>query len=267
MIAATISGRQDEAEFTSAIQNAQAQIQQIVDQVGSGYYANNANFTCTNSGGSLSFSNGTNTLGTNQGCVFLGKLIQFQVHPYASDQPELDQIYAVAGAQCDSQSAFGASCGGVDKPFQNVSPTVVGLGGGSYGNNDNNLTPYSTAINLQYGLNTAWVHANGSDIGAVAILMEPGGINSNNTGYNSGKQQVDVIPIAGTLPNQAMHVVAAAANGVMGNASLALGSANPQAGVQVCLASGSTNQSGLITIGAVGTQLQVSLQIRDGLTC
>ena len=42
---------------------------------------------------------------------------------------------------------------------------------------------------------------------------------------------------------------------------------NPSSGVSICFASGTTNQSGLITIGGNGRQLSVKLSIMGDSTC
>ena len=81
-----LSGDQDRTEFTQSIQAVQSQIQQVINEVESGSYANTNNFTCsgTASGPSLTTS-GTDAQGSNTGCIFLGKVIQFGV---ANTSPE-----------------------------------------------------------------------------------------------------------------------------------------------------------------------------------
>lgn len=249
-IAATLAGRQNAAEFTHAIQNAQAYVQQVVDQVSEGFYPNAANFTCADSGGSVQIAAGTAGQGTNAGCVFLGKVIQFGVH---GTDPEQYQVYTVAGLR--------GPAAGASSPFQNVDPTVVGVGG-SY-------SAYSTAYALEYGLKTAWVRSGGTDIGAVGLLMEPGSLDaSSGSGYTSGAQQVDLVPLPGTSLGQTQAQSATAINNRLRDPTLTADAPiNPAGGVQICLASGTTNQSGLITIGGTGRQLRVKLDIRSNTTC
>jgi type II secretory pathway pseudopilin PulG len=256
IIAVTLSGRQNTAEFTRAIQSVQSEIQQTIDQVSAGFYPNAGNFTCTSGGGGVQFAAGSTGQGANKDCVFLGKVIQFQV---AGTDPEQYQIYTIAGLH-------GVSIG-ASSPFVNTAPKVVGIGG--------NYTDYSTAKFLQYGLTTLWVHANGSSMGAVGFLMEPGSLAAGSTsGYDSGSQPIDLVPIRSTALSQTMQQAVTgienSANGSGGlNDPLLTASApvNPAGGVQICFVSGATRQSGLMTIGSSGRQLLVKLDIRSNRTC
>lgn len=249
-IAATLAGRQNSAEFNHAIQTVQAQIQQTVNQVSAGFYPSNSNFTCAASGSAVIFSSGTSGQGSNQDCIFLGKVLQFRVQGTA---PEVFQTYTVAGLRGPTV--------GATSPFQNVSPTVVGVG--------NNYTNYSTASELEYGLTTVWMKSGGANIGAVGLMMEPGSLNTASvSGYNSGAQQIDLIPLPGTsLGQQINQAVISITNSLRDVNLTADAPINPAAGVQICFASGGTNQSGLITIGGSGRQLLVTLDIRSNRTC
>jgi type II secretory pathway pseudopilin PulG len=252
IIAATLTGRQNEAEFVHAIQSVRSQLQQAVDQVSAGFFPTN-DLSCTAAASSLNFAAGGGSQGANDQCVFLGSVIQFRVQ---GTSPEQYQIYTVAGKRGPGV--------GATSPFQNVTPTVVGLAASG------NYASYSTARPLQYGLTTKWMKANGingANIGAVGILMEPGGF-ATSGGYNSGAQPVDLVPITGTGLNQSVAQVVAATNSALNNATLTADApVNPDGGVLICFASAGTNQSGLITIGGSGRQLVVKLEIKSGASC
>ncbi len=255
VIAATLTGRQNAAEFTHAIQSVQSQLQQIINQIAEGYYPNSGDFSCVQSGGSsISIGPGSNTLGTNQDCVFLGKVIQFGVQ---GSDPEEYRAYTIAGLR-DATS-------GATSPFQNAAPTIVGVSG--------DYTSYSDAKQLEYGLTTLWVKSSGNSIGAVGFLMEPGSLDSSSTsGYGSGAQQVDLVPIRptniGQNVSQAVAGIESSTGGGLRDPILSTSAPiNPSNGVQVCFVSGGTNQSGLITIGSAGRQLLVKLDIKTNRTC
>jgi type II secretory pathway pseudopilin PulG len=248
-IAVTLSGRQNAAEFSHSIQSAQSRIQQVIDQVSAGFYPNNGDFTCMAAGGNVQFGGSSSSQGTNQDCVFLGKVIQFGVH---GTDPEQYNVYTVAGLR-----GYGT---GATSPFQNVSPAVVGVG--------SNYTGYSLSGTLEYGLTTLWVKSNGTDVGAVGFLMEPGTLDSTTGSYASGGQQIDLVPLPGTSLNQTINSTAAAIDNRLQDPNLTADAPiNPPGGVQICLVSGATNQSGLITIGGSGRQLLVKLDIKNNGTC
>ena len=255
-IAASLSGRQNAAEFTNAIQGVQAQIQQTINQVAEGYYPNQQNFSCVAGGGGPQLTAGASGQGTNQDCVFLGKVMQFGVQ---NSNPEQYQTYTIAGLRTATT--------GTGSPFINTLPTVVGVGG--------NYTDYSDVHALKYGLSTRWVRVGATTIGAVGFLMEPGAADGTTAaGYSSGGQQVDVVPIrptnVGQTLAQAIGGIEDANSGGGGLRDPQLGSSapvNPASGVTICFVSGATNQSGLITIGSNGRQLTVKLDIRSNQTC
>lgn len=254
MIAATMSGRQNTAEFNQAIQDIRTQIQQIVDQVGQGFYPN-FGFTCTAVGNNLNFAlAGGGAQGVNNGCTFLGKVIQFQDSQFI--------VYTVVGLQCTATSP---SCAGpATAPFQNVNPTIVNVPGHQY-------TEFATTQAFEFGLTTVQpkTQFNGTLIGAAGFLMEPGTLAGNTNGFASGAQQVDLVAVGpavnlSTSPNAAVPRIESA----LQNPKTANGDGvNPSAPVQVCFASGGTNQSGLISIGGSGRQLSVNLDIRSGRNC
>lgn len=266
-IAATLSGRQGAAEFAHAIQSVQSELQQTINQVPAGFFPDHG-LSCAPGGSSLTFAVG-GTQGANAPCVFLGKVVQFWVRGSGGNSPEEDRVYTIAGlngAMADTGS-----------PFDLALPTVVGLTANS------DYIDYSDSLNLQYGLHTVWAHSDNNltcnakscSIGSVAFLMEPGNSNSQSiSGYSSGSQQVDLIPIRTTSLNQ---TVAQTVQGIENKQSnlgglldpdlTASAPINPKNGVEICFASGTTNQSGLITIGSSGRQLLVSLDIKNGQSC
>lgn len=251
-IAATLTGRQNEAQFVHAIQSVQSQIQQTIDQVSAGFFPA-TNLDCAAGANSLSFMNGVNGQGTNAQCVFLGKVMQFRVQ---GSSPEAYRIYTIAGK-------LGPGVG-ASSPYANVAPTVVGLTASS------DYTTYSTPQLLEYGLTTVSMKiVGGANIGAVGFLMEPGGFASSG-GYNSGAQPVDLVPIPGTTvnPSQSITTAVNTINTQLKDQTLTADAPiNPPGGVQICFASGGTNESGLITIGGSGRQLIVSLVIKSNATC
>lgn len=77
-----INGRQAKAEFTTGINGFQQQLQQIVNEVASGYFPNLTGFSCDilpAQSQRVAFSDaaGGGAQGSNKNCIFLGKGIQF----------------------------------------------------------------------------------------------------------------------------------------------------------------------------------------------
>src|SRR5579884_3754299 len=79
--ASFVNGKQQQAAFTSGVNQMTSQIQDVIEQVTDGKYSD-APIICTPSGNTINIvgAAGVNTQGTNSGCVFLGKFMQFGVN-------------------------------------------------------------------------------------------------------------------------------------------------------------------------------------------
>jgi prepilin-type N-terminal cleavage/methylation domain-containing protein len=240
-----ISGRQNQTEFDQGIRQIQSQIQQTINEVSTGFYPNKSNFTCTAAAGSINISPGGNGQGTNNGCIFLGKVMQFKVN---GTIPEQFATFSVAGLQKNSSGNDVAS-------LSEASPLAI-----APGPSHANIPDITQKTALQSGLTTVSMTASGNSVGAVGFISSVAQISGGSV--VSGSQQVNVIPINTTALNTTTGTVADAID-----ARLATSPSNPGGGVQICFASGGTNQSGLITIGSSGRQLSVTLDIKGNKTC
>lgn len=91
-----INGKQQKAEFRQGMNGINAQIQQIANDVVNGYYPSNDNVSCTLAPtGEPVIGSSTQERGTNNDCVFLGKIIQFK----AGGEPTTYKVTTVAGRQ------------------------------------------------------------------------------------------------------------------------------------------------------------------------
>ena len=246
-VALTLSGRQNRTEFEQSIQEIKSQIEQTINEVGTGFYPNTNNFRCTAGGSGPVLSTGATNQGENTGCIFLGKVMQFGL---TGTDPEEFRVFTVAGLQRNS-------AGEEVTTYTEARPTVVSPSTSSPG------TPNATATGkLLYGLTTHEVYYGTvkTNIGAVAFVNSLAAYSSGS--IISGAQQVQVIPINGTFLNVTQAQAAESINNRFTTSPI-----NVANGVKLCFVSGGTNQSGLITIGSNNRQLSVTLSIKDNKTC
>ncbi|MET1032944.1 MAG: type II secretion system protein, partial [Candidatus Saccharimonadales bacterium] len=95
-IAVTLSGRQQRTQFEQGINDIRAQLQQVINDVGTGFYPSLTNFRCTAGASGPVMVTGTTNQGENTGCIFMGKAMQFGVN---GTDPEQFLTYSVAGLQ------------------------------------------------------------------------------------------------------------------------------------------------------------------------
>jgi len=246
-VALTLSGRQARTQFEQSIQEVKSQIEQTINEVATGFYPNTGNFRCTAGGSGPILTSGSTNQGENTGCIFLGKVMQFDM---AGTDPEQFKVYTVAGLQRDSAgdevTTYAASVPRV------VSPST-----------SNNSVPDATATSkLLYGLTTHEVFygTTKTNIGAVAFVN---GLAQYSSGsIMSGAQQVNVIPINNTSLNASLRGAAESINNNFTSSPV-----NVSNGIKLCFVSGGTQQSGLITIGSNNRQLSVTLDIKGNRTC
>jgi len=235
-IAATIVGRQGRAQFMTGINDVKQHLQQIINETESGYYPNNGNFQCL--AGTPPQINGVsgNSLGTNGDCIFLGNVIYF-----GKGQPDtVFSIYPIAG----NRQKSGANVTSLDDAW----PTAI-----APGTSTNSGTPDdSTTYTMPNGLTFAWARAPGFNTAAALGFLTTVDGSQKFSLYKFGNPW-------GT-PGSTGDIVDDINNATTGAGT----TITPQGGpLNVCIASGTTNQSGLITFSQ---DLAVTLQIKDGST-
>ncbi|HWT56172.1 MAG TPA: type II secretion system protein [Candidatus Microsaccharimonas sp.] len=82
-----VAGRQAKTQFAVGANDLKQQLEQIINETRSGYYPGNGDFTCTphtGAGGTPLITGGAAAQGTNAGCIFLGKAVEFGVPDFQS---------------------------------------------------------------------------------------------------------------------------------------------------------------------------------------
>ena len=238
----SIDGKQNTAEFQQSINDIQSSLQQEIDEVSAGDYANTDNFTCNGTSGTLIISKGVNQQGSNNGCIYLGKVLQFAVK---GTSPQQFLSYTVAGLQNNTGTLASAT------------PDVIAPG---VATNKGAFPDASIPNELHYGLNVVSMTSGGHNIGAVAFISSLGSYSGGQ--LVSGSQTLSLIPVYNSSLNATEGATVDAIN-----TNLATSPVNPSGGVLICFASGGTKQSGLITIGGGGQQLSITLKIYGDQTC
>ncbi|HEY4161085.1 MAG TPA: prepilin-type N-terminal cleavage/methylation domain-containing protein [Candidatus Saccharimonadales bacterium] len=280
--AALISGRQANTEFTTGINNVQQQLQQIINETASGYYPNAGDFTCRGStdGGSITFQKASpSQQGTNYGCIFLGKAIQFGLGSSGDDPSTLGVLPLVGNQNYDDPALANNGA----QPVQTLAKAAPRAVYPATANEAAAGTPPATAIAttlMNYGLSVADKNGACSDSSQGGICYKkltgdttfPTGIaafvagnssgniataGSNGVGLASGSEQFSLYGVDSSQPNEAFQSASAAID----YSNLVSASA-----LYVCITSATTaNQSGLFTIE--GGSLNVKLQIKGDAEC
>ncbi len=278
--ALTISGKQDTTEFNQASNELQSYLQQIIDSVQNGSYTNNENFIC-NAGISAppTIVPGSGvTIGSNTGCIFLGKDVQFAVTDNASStyKSQLIYTYPIVGNRLSSSNL----------PSQNLldaNPVILAVGD----------TPKSEEnASLEYGLEFACQHAimyytaipsagtspcrspgAGIYIGAFGFATNtPDSTSSGPSGDSDASQAVSLVAFDNTNLGDTPQLNISNVNHDFGIYESSGGTSDvivsPAGGILMCLKSGGTNESALLSVGESNQALSISINvIENSKTC
>lgn len=257
-----IGGRQNKAQFEQGVRSFQMDLQQVINDVGTGYYASNDDIRCTyNAVTGVVIAAASQERGTNDPCIFLGKAIQFDVD--GTTDPEQFNVYTIAALRSASTGAV--------LDLDQARPALIANSGtnGFPDRFDKKLMPFGMqVVSLSYNNNgSPYVPAN-NPLTAVAFVSSLSSLDSTDK-----NQRVDVLAVPaanaatslGRTQQQAVTTTNASLNEVTMSAA---NRRNPTGGVQICVRSGSTrNQSALYKIGGDGGQTTVSVNIKSSNDC
>ncbi|HMT19266.1 MAG TPA: hypothetical protein PKD20_00530 [Candidatus Saccharibacteria bacterium] len=178
-----IGGRQAQVQFSQAVREFEAKIRDVANDVVTGYYPANETVTCELSvGKSRIVKTNDASLGTNSGCIYIGKVLQFQ----PDGKKERMDIYTMAGLRYEDQIELTPSTS-----IAKSDPVPVSLVTADEGFHDP-----TSSYNLLYGLQVKKVirpSASPVEYGAVAIMTNFGA---------SGVSDIQTAQIGGVVGSQ-----------------------------------------------------------------
>lgn len=245
MVALFIAGRQARAEFTYGVQEFSTRMADVMNDVSTGYYDNIGTFACNAGVSGAPVIDGTSTrpLGENTGCIFIGRVIQFDPDEPSLNMPE-DQgynVFSVVGRRV--VAVPGAGNKRRDSQNFNDSYTVPLYDPGRVRPN-NEIIPNGIRINwLRYA--TVENGALTTNVGAVGLFTNFG---FNSTLNQASIRNVQVIPIPGSGLDQTTSQAA----GYIENIRTAYNAGTlpvPRGGVVACLSSPNNQLFARITFG------------------
>lgn len=199
--------------------------------------------------------------GTNPGCIFMGKVIQFAVQ---GTDPQAYRLLPIVGNRLDtgnkveSSTLYGSTGAYPEAAVAGSVPLTNSLIQGA--EETAYLTQGLHVVDMWWGTNRA-ANVTGT-VGFITSLPSPDG-----SGVASGSQHLSLYTVNSTdIDQNTTYTADALYPGKI--TAQPLKSVNS---VSICAASGTTNQSGLITIGPSDTSatssLAVVLTIKPGTSC
>lgn len=249
MIATTFSRRQGRQEFSVAARDMESRLQDIANDVSTGFYSNPGTFRCTTPGGipdidPIPASAGTQ--GTNEDCIYIGRAAQFDLANGDGGNNRYNyNLYSIVGARQttsgdDVMSYAQANPRTITSPPQGVDLTQN--------------------VQLPAGLRFARMHVRSggtyTPIRGVAFISTFG-----DDAANSGSLSVNVLPLAVASSNNAKSTVV---DSVSNLASTGGTGSNPEDGIYICFNGDNSDQYAEYHLGGSNARLTTSLEIREG---
>ncbi|HET8991431.1 MAG TPA: type II secretion system protein [Candidatus Saccharimonadales bacterium] len=194
--ASFISGKQSSTQFVQAVNTVNAQIQQLITNVSDNNYAPTSLQCTSNSGGSppLTITSTGGQQGTNLGCDFLGKVIQFGVK--GSNGRNFD-IYTIAGCQyanCTYNSAD-PTASNPPSSFSEAKAEPVDPGTNNTCSSSGTTPNLTTCNTLEWGMEVTsmWDDTSGTPQPTNSIGLFNSFAPTNGGGLVSGSQTINVV--------------------------------------------------------------------------
>lgn len=271
-LAGVVAGQQAKARFKASMTDITTQIQSQINEVATGFYPVTGTFRCyAGPTGPVATTSMPRSLGENSDCTFLGRAMMYGIVP-ATD-PEQYRIQTLIGLRRTSVGR---------EPMTTREARTQVLASGTAHNLASTWPLLGTTKQLQQGTRVAWMRSlNGGGVGVperiagFAIIAAPNQqltLNANNS-VESGTIVPSIIPIPNALAGPTPGV--SERDGV----DLIIRSLGiPQTGtqipadasdgpIQICFVSGTTQQSGLVTIGTNNSTTSVEFIILNNQTC
>jgi len=202
--AVALTGDQNQTEFDTGVRQIFSELQSLSSDVQNGNYSANILYSCNSSSGLPTFSAVSSSQGTNIGCVYLGKALQFN----PSSNSSYYYVYSLVGDQFDTTSsnlslppAFPFSSKVLDSGINSIYPP-----------------PNTQTINLPDQFKVSKISYSGNPSGVDSDLIGFYNVQTNSLASNSSiSNQVFIIPEASSASS--IQVVNDINNDILGNSS------------------------------------------------
>lgn len=247
-----VSGKQRNTEFSQAVGDVKSQVQQALGEVSSGYYASNGRLACTIQAGKPRIVDSAQEQGSNEDCIFMGKVLQFKV---LGTNPEAFNVYTMVGLREH-----------VTTSSVNIAAAKPRLAARTTGDPGNTADLYTVNL-LRNGLVVEEMYYGGDPAKKIGAVGFASGLAS--LGMEDASQQVNIVAIPGTSLNLDKVDGVKAVNDKLVTIDTALAATvvNPAKGVQICFKGGGNKQWMLMTIGGSNRLNAVETQIKSGVNC
>ncbi len=268
-------GQQRRTQFTQAVRELDSQIQDIINDVSTGFYPNNGSVRCAYDpaggglpGSGIKLTNGSGTTqGTNSDCIFVGRVIQFS--PQGEGQGAM-HIHTVAGQRQVME-------GSLRRESKTLSETkaILIAAKSSADTTPNAYETITGSHDITIGKVCYKTCSSAEEIGGIGVFSTFGTYSGNS--LQSGTTTAQLVPIVSTPAqpsriNQPSYEFVTSVNEKLSGTSAAWSNSAyrtyvndaQESGITICLLSKSVEQHARLRIGGNSSQLITNLSFHNG---
>jgi Tfp pilus assembly protein PilE len=250
---AIFSGQEGRTEFATGAREMESRMQDIINDVATGFYARSADFTCRGNSGAPLFTPPSAEQGTNQDCIFIGRAMHFDLDGSAGAGYN---VYSIAGLR---QAGSGALKHEV-KDFAEAQPRAIVNPPAPVDSTQNeNLPPGLRFGKMYYRQNPSSAP---QYIDGVSFFSSFSKYTASS--LQPGTMTVSVVPLqgGGAAGSSSKATIASQIEGL--GASAVPANIDPNGGVVICFDSTSGGQYAELFIGGFRGHLTTNLDIKVG---
>lgn len=244
-----MSGQQARTEFRQATGETQSRLDDVTNDVATGFYSSSSGLECFNFLGTPGFrQTSAQEKGTSPPCIFIGRAVQFGV----ADTTKMN-LYTIAGFR----QVSGVNTTSLDST---QAKATIAIEGSHPELVEQFILPAGLKVTKAF-YQVAPGDATKVSISGFAVASSLANYGGVSGGLKAGASAVDIYPLPGSL-NVSQNTFVSAANTSLRSTTPVK---NPTGGVSVCIDSGGTNQHFILRIGVSGS-LGSTVEIKNGLT-
>ncbi len=265
-------GQQRRAQFTQAVREFDSKIQDIINDVSTGFYPNTGSIQCAYDGGApgngIKLTSGSgSTQGANSDCIFIGRVIQFA--PQGVGEGSL-RIYTVAGQRQVADSVLRR-----EPTTLRETKSILIAAKDSADPTPNAFEDVAGSPEISIGKVCYKTCSSAEEMGGIGVFSTFGSYNGNS--LQSGTTTAQLAPIVSTPTqpsriNQLPYEFVTSVNEKLSGTTTAWSDAAyqtyirdaQQSGITICLLSKSVDQHARLKIGGNSSQLITELTFHGG---
>ncbi len=246
--AAIFSGQNGRAQFSTGAREMESRVQDLINDVSTGFYSQSGSVSCERSGTQPRIDVTDQAQGTNQDCIFIGRVAHFNIFTTGGEQYK---TYSVVGLRQYLASGGARDVENFDEAQPRSAPELVETG----------QLPSPLIIDrIEYSTGSGAPIR----IAGFGVFSGFGSRDPSSGNLQPGSLTTNLVPLGSFSPSSQNDMINSYIRGI--TTANAAATQNPRGGIKVCMRSsgGLNSQQAILTVGGNNKRLTTDMEISDG---